>query len=116
MKYLLSLLFVCAVLFPANADEKEHRADNADKAITVTLFGTVTDANTGESLVGVQVQLEGTNKKAYTDFDGNFSFEDLRPGEYNISANYISYEAKKVEKQTIDIFSCEVKLKMEPAN
>jgi len=116
MKILLSILFVFTIIFSAAADEKDHPADNSAKAITVTVSGNVSDANTGETLVGVQVQLEGTDKKVYTDFDGNFSFEDVTPGEYNISADYISYEHKKVEKQTIDIFSGEVKLKLVPAN
>lgn len=116
MKILLSILFVFTILFSATADEKNHPADNSAKAITLTVYGNVTDGNTGEILVGVQVQLEGTDKKVYTDFDGNFSFEDVTPGEYNIIADYISYEHKKIEKQAIDIFSGEVKLKLEPAN
>ena len=116
MKILFSFLFVFTVLFSVAADKKEHPADDAAKTVSVSVFGNVTDANTGETLVGVQVQLEGTDKKVYTDFDGNFSFEDVTPGEYNISADYISYEHKKVEKQIIDIFSAEVKLKLVPAN
>lgn len=116
MKYLFTLFMVVTLIFSAMADEKDHNPGAADKPATVTVYGTVTDATTGETLVGVQVQLEGTEKKVYTDFDGHFSFDDVMPGEYNITANYISYEKQKIEKQTIDIFSGEVKLKLEPAN
>lgn len=116
MKYLFSVLMVLSLVFAAVADEKDHTADNPAKVSTITVYGTVTDAKTGETLVGVQVQLEGTEKKVYTDFDGHFSFEDVQPGEYNITANYISYQKQKIEKQTIDIFSGELKMKLEPAN
>jgi len=116
MKIVFSVLLVATLMFSAMADEKDHIADEPAKAATVTVYGTVTDAKTGESLVGVEVQLEGTDMKVYTDFDGQFSFEDILPGEYDISAKYISYEKQKIEKQNIDIFSSELKVQLKPVN
>lgn len=115
MKVLFTLLFVFSLIFTAAADGKND-VDNAPKPLTVTVNGNVTDAVTGETLVGVKVELEGTSKKVYTDFDGNFSFEDVAPGEYNISASYISYEKGKIEKQKVDVFSSELKVALKPAN
>ncbi len=114
MKTILSILLVFVSVLTLSADEKEKLVDNNRKAVTVTVFGNVTDADSGETLVGVQVQLEGSDQKVYTDFDGNFSFENVLPGKYNITADYISYEHKKIEKQNIDIFSGEVQLKLNP--
>ncbi|GAO28352.1 beta-sandwich domain-containing protein [Geofilum rubicundum] len=51
----------------------------------------VLDKTTGESLTGVEVRVEGTDLKTYTDFDGKFVFENVKAGEYKVMANYISY-------------------------
>jgi hypothetical protein len=64
---------------------------------TVTLKGQVVDYNSGESLTGVEVTIEGTSIKAYTDFDGNFEIKDVKPGSYNLVASYISYKNSLVE-------------------
>jgi len=76
---------------------------------TISLSGRVLDLTSGETLTGVEVELEGTGLKTYTDLDGNFLFENIRPGTYNIVASFISYEKSLIEnfdtneKQTIDI-------------
>ncbi|HNZ72861.1 MAG TPA: carboxypeptidase-like regulatory domain-containing protein [Prolixibacteraceae bacterium] len=66
---------------------------NANQEIS----GIVTDKQSNEALVGVEVIIEGTNQKVYTDFDGKFTFSNLKPGEYNLVASYISYEKNIVE-------------------
>ncbi len=64
---------------------------------SVSLSGQVLDNITGEALAGVKVVVEGANESSYTDFDGNFSFANLLPGSYKISASYISYQKSDVE-------------------
>ena len=66
-------------------------------AQTITLKGKVIDFNSGESLTGVEVAIEGSTIKAYTDFDGNFEIKDVKPGNYNLVASYISYSNSLVE-------------------
>lgn len=56
------------------------------------IAGTVTDAETGETLIGVNVIIVGTTLGAATDFDGNYAIEDIRPGQYNVRASYLGYE------------------------
>ncbi len=70
-------------------------------AQTVSLSGHVTDLNTGESLAGVVIKMEGTDIKTYTDFDGNFIIKNLKPGTYNVVASFISYKKSLIEN--IDI-------------
>lgn len=48
---------------------------NGVMAQTRTLSGTVTDVNDGSPLPGVSILVQGTQKGAQTDFDGNFSLE-----------------------------------------
>jgi outer membrane receptor protein involved in Fe transport len=59
--------------------------------------GKITDAETGESLIGATILIEGTTTGASADLDGNYSIENLGPGTYAIVCQFISYEAKKIE-------------------
>ncbi len=60
-------------------------------AQTGTLKGTITDERTGEKLVGASVSLGGTTIGASTDVSGNFTINNIKPGNYIIKANYIGY-------------------------
>ncbi|RIJ49397.1 carboxypeptidase-like regulatory domain-containing protein [Maribellus luteus] len=113
MKTLLSIILVFTFFLTVSADEKEHKVLNAEVA-SVSISGTVSDDKTGETLVGVEVKLEGTDKKCYTGFDGEFSFDDVKPGNYDITASYISYEKCELQKQNIDIFSTQLEVKLKP--
>jgi outer membrane receptor protein involved in Fe transport len=61
-----------------------------------TLTGTVVDAETGETLIGVNVVLEGTLKGTSTDLDGRYTIRAIEPGTYTLLVSYISFQ-----KQTI---------------
>lgn len=109
---LLSVMLAIAV----TANEKEGKtAVNADNTASVALSGTVLDSKSGELLVGVEVKIEGTDTKTYTDFDGNFSFDKVKPGEYKLVANYISYK-KSVETLQLNGKENQVKIKLENSN
>lgn len=115
MKNLLLILIVIFLAFAVNAEEKGGKATaDTESTVTTVLSGTVADSRSGELLVGVEVQLEGTSMKTYTDFDGNFSFK-VKPGEYKVVANYISYK-KCSETLKVDIKENEVNLKLENSN
>lgn len=51
------------------------------------ISGVVVDQLTGEALTGVEVQVEGTELKTYTDFEGQFAFDQLKAGEYKVNAD-----------------------------
>lgn len=92
-KAIFAIAMVLTVLI-VNARGKENKViNNTDNTASVALAGTITDVNSGESLVGVEVKIEGTDLKTYTDFDGNFSFSNVKPGECKVVATYISYQA-----------------------
>jgi outer membrane receptor protein involved in Fe transport len=58
---------------------------------TGKIAGTVTDANSGEPLPGVNIVLVGTSFGAVSDFDGNYSIINLPPGSYTVRASAIGY-------------------------
>jgi hypothetical protein len=61
-----------------------------------TIKGLVKDKNTNEPLVGATVVLEGTTTGTITDFDGNYTVENIKPGTYTLRCSFISYETKQI--------------------
>ncbi len=57
------------------------------------ISGTVTDATTGEVLMGCNIILEGTKMGAATDADGSYYLINVSPGKYNLKASMIGYQA-----------------------
>ena len=60
-------------------------------AQTGSLTGSVTDANSNESLPGVNVVVKNTTNGTNTDFNGNFSLSDVSSGDV-IVFSYIGYK------------------------
>lgn len=61
-----------------------------------TIRGKVTDAETGEDLIGVTVVIDGTTQGTITDIEGKYTIPNLDAGTYTIQVSYIGYETKKV--------------------
>lgn len=100
-KLVFSIIALCIVVIStANNNETKTETPNetsSEVISNVELTGCIIDSKSSETLVGVEVQIEGTDLKTYTNFDGNFSFENVKPGKYKIVASYISYEKNIVE-------------------
>ena len=75
-----------------------------------TLIGTVTDASTGETLIGVNVVIKGTTQGTVTDLDGKFSIEVT--GKDEIEVSYIGYKTQTIEVGDLGILN----VKMEGDN
>ena len=59
---------------------------------TGKISGVVSDAETGEAIIGANVRISGTNLGAATDVDGFYYIINLDPGIYNIEVRYIGYK------------------------
>ncbi len=93
MKNLLVLFLSISLAYTVMAKENEtKKTKEAEIQSVVTISGIVHDAESKELLTGVEVRIEGTDLKAYTDFDGTFTFNNLTPGDYKLVTNYISYQ------------------------
>ncbi|HIA23229.1 MAG TPA: TonB-dependent receptor, partial [Candidatus Marinimicrobia bacterium] len=64
--------------------------------VTGKLVGTVTDASTGEALIGVNVVLKGTVLGAASDKNGDYFILNISAGSYTASASYIGYKTTSV--------------------
>jgi len=87
------LIFIIALVLSVNihAADKNSKQKSAGNSSAISLSGTVSDEKTGELLVGVEIRFAGTDQKTYSDFDGKFSFSNVKPGNYNLVASYVSY-------------------------
>ncbi|WP_236980568.1 SusC/RagA family TonB-linked outer membrane protein [Membranihabitans maritimus] len=59
-----------------------------------TITGRVTDSD-GEALIGVNVLVKGTNKGTSTDFEGNFTLEDVNENAVLV-VSYIGYQTQEI--------------------
>ncbi|MEI8086524.1 MAG: TonB-dependent receptor [Paludibacter sp.] len=64
------------------------------------LQGIVTDAETGESVIGCNILLQGTTLGTITGMNGEYTFKNIPNGTYNVIYSFISYE-KQIQKVTI---------------
>ena len=62
------------------------------------ITGTLTDADSGEPLIGATVGIQGTTKGAITDIDGNYLMLNVAPGSYTLEARYIGYATTVVQE------------------
>lgn len=62
----------------------------------IQLKGVVVDKETGETMIGVSIRVEGTNLVTITDVDGNFSLS-VPEGRYKVLFSFIGYETVERE-------------------
>jgi len=58
------------------------------------ISGTITDANSDETIIGATVQIENNTTATVTDVDGNYSLK-LRPGNYTMIVSYVGFGANR---------------------
>lgn len=105
---------IATITFANNTgDNSETPKNPATPTQTINLTGKVLDVASGEALAGVEITIEGTDLKTYTDFDGNYNFENVKPGTFNIIASFISYKKSLVENFTTSEKENEVDIKLE---
>jgi len=67
--------------------------------VTGKVSGRITNADSGEPLIGANVILKGTVLGAASDLDGYYSILNVRPGYYDLQVNMIGF----AEKSVIDV-------------
>lgn len=115
MKKILLVMAMFLLAVTLHAKDNETKAKDSDANATIVLTGSIVDQKSGESLVGVEVKIEGTDMKTYTDFDGNFAFQNVKPGEYKLVTNYISYQ-QNAKELTVKSNENNIKIKLQTSN
>lgn len=78
------------------------------------ISGKVTDAETGEVLIGANVIILNTNWGAATDIEGFFKIKSVPPGIYELKASYVGYSSQTIKDVKViasDSLFIEIKLK-----
>lgn len=115
-KYLIAAVLILSVIAGYSTEnDSKTKTDDANIEATAILSGSIADQSSGESLVGVEVKIEGTDLKTYTDFDGNYSFKNVKPGKYKLVTNYISYQ-KKTEVLNVSSKQNELNIQLQVSN
>ncbi|WP_420455399.1 TonB-dependent receptor domain-containing protein [Rubrivirga sp.] len=63
---------------------------------TGKLSGRVTDAGTGDPLIGANVYLPDVQRGAATDIDGNYTILGIPVGQYDITYSYTGYQSETI--------------------
>ncbi len=90
-KLLGLILFATLLISSSNA----MATGNEGRKVNV-IQGKVTDGSTFEGLAGVTVEVEGTDIKVFTDFEGNFTLPALPEGSYTLKSTMVSYNEVKL--------------------
>lgn len=69
---------------------------------TGTLSGVVVDANSGETLPGANVSIQGTTVGTATDLNGRYRITGIEEGEYDIVFSFIGFAQKTITGVEID--------------
>ncbi len=85
MKYLFRFIFICGLLSVAIGT-------TAIAGNTGKIVGKITDAKTGEALLGVNVQVLTTTRGAVSDADGKYTIIGVPLGRYSVKASMVGYQ------------------------
>lgn len=66
------------------------------QAQTGTIAGVVVDQDTGETLIGVNVVVDGLGAGAATGLDGDYRIPGIPAGTYDLTFSYLGYTSQKV--------------------
>jgi outer membrane receptor for ferrienterochelin and colicin len=70
---------------------------------TGKLTGKVSDINTSEPLIGVNIMLMGTNFGTASDIEGDFFLINIPPGSYDVSVSMMGYKIAIIENLQISV-------------
>ena len=87
---------LAALLLPLGAFAQTAPALPASAKGTGMLTGTMTDAETGEPIPGVNVFLPEFEWGAATDLDGNYTVADIPAGTYTVQISYLGMKTREI--------------------
>lgn len=82
-------------------------------AQTGSIFGTIIDAKTKDTIIGGSVLVQGTQTGTSTDIEGKFTINNLKPGTYNLQVSYVAYKTALVSVIVEADKTAEVQITME---
>ena len=115
-KWMVLFVLFCGFIFSSpliasadsnNSDLNTTSGDALQQEIEIT--GTVTDAESGEALPGVNIVVEGTTTGTTTDMDGNYTLE--APADATLVFSFVGYQQQSIEVEGQQ----EINVQLQPA-
>ncbi len=75
-----------------------------------TISGQVTDVDSGEPLIGVNILVKGTVLGTVTDYNGNFSLKVTASPPFNLAITSIGYEKQEIEITSSVVSNLKIKM------
>jgi len=101
-KWMVLFVLFCGFIFSspllASADSNGSDLENTSNDALqqeIEITGTVTDAESGEPLPGVNIVVEGTTIGTTTDMDGNYTLE--APADATLVFSFVGYQQQSIE-------------------
>lgn len=79
----------------------ENGAKNDNVKASVSVSGAVEDMLSSEKLVCAKIEIDELDMTIFTDIQGNYSIDNIEPGNYTLKVSYISYEELELKQITI---------------
>lgn len=79
------------------------------------IVGTVTDAISGETLIGASARIEGTSIGAATDLNGRFSIPNAPSGPQRLIVSYVGYQSDTLDVTVVDGQTVEIEVALRSA-
>jgi TonB-dependent receptor len=92
MKQLISLLIVFTLFFSVMTVLGYAQSDSRG-----TVYGIVTDNETGDPLTGATILIKGTNIGTSSDIEGRYRLRRVPTGDQILVINYVGYESQEIE-------------------
>lgn len=105
LKRLTSILSVFAVAIAVSLTTTasvDVQPNIEEQSANYTLSGTVMDVVTEETLSGVEVTLQGEDKSATSNEEGQYSLADLEAGTYTILVEHEGYQEYSHSVEIVD--------------
>lgn len=67
-----------------------------------TITGVVTDSKTGETIIGANVSIQGTQVGDATNLEGEFTIGNVKPGSYTLVVSFVTYKTHTVPNVVVE--------------
>ena len=96
MKLVKSTLLIVLSFISIYNYAGDEKKNNKTKVVNSIISGKIIDFSDNQPLAGVKIMVAGYDKAYYTDFDGNYSINDLPKGDYTLSIHMTSFVEKSI--------------------
>jgi hypothetical protein len=97
MKYVSTIIIFLSLNFYSHGTMEKKTGESENIRNTVVVTGKITDGDTGEALTGVKIEIEGTEIRSYTDFDGHYRLVIPASSRFRVKYRFITYRPADTE-------------------